>query len=120
MFQRPSDDDQPKADSFYPYAFLRRLGFWGSVVNVNSWYGRDASSLVDGPDSQSPQMASYERDGMTLFSFDEPGAYKIQATYSVKPRGGSGPRVWQGKTVSNPVFIQIVRPSSRMPGERGR
>ena len=114
IFQRPAEDEPAAPGAFYPYAYLRRLGFWGKVVNVNSWYGRDASSLVEGGNDKS-QQASYERDGMTLFSFDEPGTYKVQATYSIKPRGGEGPKVWQGKTVSNPVFIQVVKPDTRMP-----
>ncbi|MBN2584109.1 MAG: hypothetical protein JXL80_13670 [Planctomycetes bacterium] len=119
MFQRPSGDDAPKTESYYPYAYLRRLGFWGKVININSWYGRDAASLVEGGDDKSQLTSSYERDGMTLFSFDEPGTYKVQATYSVKPRGGEGPKVWQGKTISNPVFIRVVKSDALVPVEPG-
>jgi len=115
IFQRPTEDEPAAGGAFYPYAYLRRLGFWGKVVNVNSWYGRDASSLVEGSSDKSPQQACYERDGMTLFSFDEPGTYKVQVTYSIKPRGNEGPRLWQGKIVSNPAFIQVVKPDTRMP-----
>jgi len=119
MFQRPTEDDA-KSESYYPYAYLRRLAFWGKIINVNSWYGRDAASLVeDRGDSggSSPLTACYERDGMTLFSFDEPGVYKIQATYHVKPRGGDGPRVWKGKVKSNPIFIRVVKPKEPLPME---
>jgi len=117
MFQRPSDEEI-KTESYYPYAYLRRLGFWGKVININSWYGRDAASLVEdsrGSSGPSPLTASYERDGMTLFSFDEPGVYKVQATYHVKPRGGSGPKVWKGKVKTNPVFVRIVKPKEGVP-----
>ena len=117
MFQRPAEDDA-KSETYYPYAYLRRLAFWGKVINVNSWYGRDPASLVEDRDDSarsSPLTACYERDGMTLFSFDEPGVYKIQATYHVKPRGGNGPRVWKGKVKSNPIFIRVVKPKGPVP-----
>ena len=58
---------------------------------------------------------SYETHGMTLFSFDSPGVYKIQATYSVKPRVARGPRVWAGKLPSNPIFVRVVARKGYQP-----
>ena len=89
----------------------RPLAFWGKHMDVNSFYGRDAASLMELPDN--PQAGGalnlgYERYGMTLFSFDKPGVYRIQGTYMVKPRGGEGPRVWTGKLQSNPVFVRVT------------
>ena len=89
---------------------MRPGAFWGKVLNANSLYGRDAASLMlSGKAAVSGAIEpTYETHGMTLFSFDKPGVYRIQATYQVKPRGGDGPRFWSGKVMSNPVFVRVT------------
>ena len=92
------------------FAHLRPKAFWGKLINANSLFGRDAASLVlSGKAAVTGTVeATYETHGMTLFSFDKPGVYRIQATYQVRPSGGDGPRIWSGKLISNPVFIRVT------------
>jgi len=110
----PADADDAKA---YRYAHLRPAAFWGKLINVNSLYGRDAASLMAGGSAaiSGAVEPAYETHGMTLFSFDKPGVYKIRATYQVKPRGGTGPRVWAGKLATNPVFVRVVPQGATPP-----
>ena len=109
LLQRISwPEDDPKSRD-YCLAYLRPLAFWGKLVDINSFYGRSAESLMSEAPTTAPRAdIDYEKYGLTLFSFDAPGVYKIQVSYVVKPRGGEGPKVWASKLTSNPIFIRIV------------
>ncbi len=111
-------EDDPKDKDYY-LSYLRPLAFWGKLVDVNSVYGRSEESLLSQAPATAPRTdLDYEKYGQTLFSFDAPGVYKIQATYVVKPRGGDGPKVWASKLSSNPIFVRVLaagKPSVRTP-----
>jgi hypothetical protein len=112
-------EDDPKDTKNYALAYLRPLAFWGKLVDINSFYGRSAESLMSEAPTTAPRAEiDYEKYGLTLFAFDSPGVYKIQVSYVVKPRSGEGPKVWTSKLASNPIFIRIVaapKPPVRAP-----
>lgn len=103
------NEKRSEAGSDQPYAMLRTGSFWGKTVNMNSLHGVDTTELlvsrVD-PNKLESSQISYERYGMTLFSFDKPGVYRIDATYFAQPRP-EGRRVWAGKLTSNHIFIRV-------------
>lgn len=113
FIQRITWNDKPTDGAALPYAMLRPDSFWGKTININSLYGVDTTELlvssVD-PTKLLDSQLNYERLGMTLFSFDKPGVYRVDATYFVQPRPGDL-RVWAGKLTSNHVFIR-VKPGS--------
>jgi hypothetical protein len=110
-------EDDPKDKDWY-LSYLRPLAFWGKLVDINSVYGRSEESLLAQAPATAPRAeVDYEKYGLTLFSFDSPGVYKIQVSYVVKPRGGEGPKVWASKLASNPIFVRIL--AAGKPSVRG-
>ncbi len=97
------------------HAYLREGDFWGRLLDLNILYGRELASLK-GPsltEVRSGKDLPYARYGPILYGFDEPGLYKIIATYDAgpirPPEGGSpDPGWWTGDVRSNPILIQIV------------
>ncbi len=108
ILQKISWGDTP-AEGVTPYAYLRPRAFWGNVININSLYGVDVAAVLQqdvNPEKLMPVQINYERYGMTLFSFEKPGVYRVDATYFVQPQPGTV-RIWAGKLTSNHVFIRV-------------
>ena len=109
------------ADAPPSLAYLRPHAFWGKTLNVNSLYGRDEASLMQGGKAAVAGAVepTFETHGMTLFAFEKPGVYRITATYQMAPKGGDGPRLWAGKLETNPIFIRVVPAEQEGPAPIG-
>lgn len=121
-FEWPAVKDEEKA---YAYARLRPRAFWGKDVNINSLFGLSRAKMDESAAAvrKGAIEPSYETSGLTLFAFEKPGVYRIQATYEMAPGGSDGPKLWAGKLQTNPVFIRVVAgpgkdvPPAVTPGE---
>lgn len=91
-------------------AHLRPGAFWGKIINANSLHGKNTASLMEAGRAAVAGAVepSFEAHGMTLFSFEKPGVYKIEATYQVKPRMVQNLKPWAGQVKTNPIFIRVT------------
>lgn len=102
-------------------AYLRAGAFWGRVVDINWYFGKQEKDLPRREDVAAGRNLSYERFGHMLFAFNQAGTYRIQATYRVTrpaapkdaPAAEAPPTSldwWIGDVDSNPVLIRIAGP----------
>jgi hypothetical protein len=102
-------------------AYLRGGAFWGRTIDINWYFGKQEKDLPRREDVAAGKDLSYERFGHMLFAFNQPGTYRIRATYRVtrppplKDAPAEAAPVnlawWVGDADSNPVLIRIAEPS---------
>ena len=102
-------------------AYLRPGAFWGHLVDINWYFGKQERDLPRREDVAAGRDLSYERFGHMLFAFNQAGTYRVQATYRVtrpaapksEPAAEAPPTSldwWIGDVDSNPILIRIAGP----------